>query len=848
MANKYKNIPQELRLLKQWGLYKLENADKGHGASKKPINANTGAYASSTNADTWTDFDTALNNLGQYNTNGLAFFFANGYVGLDLDELTQPKQKVAQKNKTVQTVMDKAKKPYIERSQSGTGIHAIFKGSLQKDWKHKSNGHEIYDSGRFFALTGDALNSPDELPKLNDLEMPKLYDTFFDKPVSTRGQVVAGPSGNDKDLAEIFQIAKNDDKFNGLIKGDIRDYNSQSEADQALANKAIWYANHDMDKAREIMENSALVRDKWYEKHGRDTYLNLTLQRADKDTVGGLTPKENKYSIQFNHIDKAVNSDCGTSQSINEKIVNPNISIEKAKSFTWDDQGMRDLFLQFYEGKYRYDAANKITYMWNGKKWVEDSEIQIKKDFEKVTKKLSHYEPPFPKTWEDFLKPAEKVAIKNGQDITKKDGLDVTDVAKGRYADAKKKYIEKFQAKVAKYRNHATKQNAIKEIDDKQATKSDKFDADLSLLNIQNGTLDLVEHKLKFHNSKQLLTKISNVDLILKDDCPLWQKTLNTIFDGNQSLIDFLQIALGYSLLGGNPEAVMFQLWGATGRNGKSVITETIANILADYATTIRPDWLTTKKFGTDDNTATNTLVKMKNRRLVFTSELPKGAKADEQKIKSVTGDAYMSGRGLYEKEAQIPVTWTIWLNTNYKLQVRGQENAIWERIITIPFNHYFKPEERDTELKEKLEKEKSGIFNWMLEGLKIYQEKGLQFPQDVIAIRNDDRQKADVCQEFFDDNLKFANVVTQSVTVKRLKDDFLNARHDSSDYSHSGEDIEEFLINKGAVKHKTNKGYVFVGVCYNGLNGVDEFSEAQWKIWSQNIAEIDAEKKKKQA
>lgn len=296
--------------LKQWGLFKLKNADQGHKAGKIPVNALTGKYASSTDPNTWTDFNTALSKLGKYNSKGLAFFFANGYIGLDLDELTQPKQSVSNNNRDVQTVMNKAKKPYIERSQSGTGIHAIFKGKLPAGAKNKQSKSEIYEQDRFFALTGDVINAPSELPTLNDLDMARLYDTFFTREeVTTVKANRPGVVGNNKSLSEIMRMAKNDSTFQKLMSGDIRDYNSdESVADFALAVKCLYYTDHDIDKAREIMESSNLVRDKWYKKHGKDTYLNLTLTKADAKQDQGVSDKKPKYSVELkNNVERALN-------------------------------------------------------------------------------------------------------------------------------------------------------------------------------------------------------------------------------------------------------------------------------------------------------------------------------------------------------------------------------------------------------------------------------------------------------------------------------------------------------------------------------------------------------------
>ena len=52
----------------------------------------------------------------------------------------------------------------------------------------------------------------------------------------------------------------------------------------------------------------------------------------------------------------------------------------------------------------------------------------------------------------------------------------------------------------------------------------------------------------------------------------------------------------GYTLLGTNPQQIMFILYGRE-RNGKSKTIEVLARIFADYAVNIAADYLRAKRF-----------------------------------------------------------------------------------------------------------------------------------------------------------------------------------------------------------------------------------------------------------
>src|SRR5574344_499427 len=74
----YNNIPKELQKLNQWVC--------AVNGSKVPMKAFANEAASSTNANTWSDFNTALEAVNQHWYDYCGFVFAdNGYVGIDID-------------------------------------------------------------------------------------------------------------------------------------------------------------------------------------------------------------------------------------------------------------------------------------------------------------------------------------------------------------------------------------------------------------------------------------------------------------------------------------------------------------------------------------------------------------------------------------------------------------------------------------------------------------------------------------------------------------------------------------------------------------------------------------------
>ena len=142
----YNNIPEELQRLNQWVC--------AVNGSKVPMKAFANEAASSTNANTWSDFNTALEAVNQHWYDYCGFVFAdNGYVGIDIDSgygedgLLSP----------LACDIIRACGSYTEKSRSGRGFHILLRGTLPFKGKNNLAGVEIYKAARYFIMTGNTL-------------------------------------------------------------------------------------------------------------------------------------------------------------------------------------------------------------------------------------------------------------------------------------------------------------------------------------------------------------------------------------------------------------------------------------------------------------------------------------------------------------------------------------------------------------------------------------------------------------------------------------------------------------------------------------------------------------------
>lgn len=270
------------------------------------------------------------------------------------------------------------------------------------------------------------------------------------------------------------------------------------------------------------------------------------------------------------------------------------------------------------------------------------------------------------------------------------------------------------------------------------AIPPEKIDALSHLLPFENGVYDLNTHTFTpEHKRDQYLTMICPVVFDRLATCPKWEAHMKTVFQGKEDLICFFQELTGYTLLHNNPGEIFIILWGS-GKNGKTVTTKVIKAILGKYAKTAQVDTIMKRKIAADGACHRSDLLHIIRSRMVMISE---GNAEDELAaglIKQITGGDDVTIRGAYQKRGEeYSPGFKIWFVTNHLPNIDGADYALMRRVYLIPFTARI---EESTKIQEYdrilFEKEGSGILNWMLTGLKRYQERGNKFilPKIVLA------------------------------------------------------------------------------------------------------------------
>lgn len=363
-------------------------------------------------------------------------------------------------------------------------------------------------------------------------------------------------------------------------------------------------------------------------------------------------------------------------------------------AYSFNDRGNSQLFADVFGNELRWNVTAKEWYIYSGGRWQRDTGGMY-----------------------------ASMKMKMLQDALFQYFGEVRE-------DLQKSYIDN----VMRMTRLNVRETILKDARDVNWFENADLDSDIYLFNCKNGTLDLKTMKFKPHDQNDLISRISNVVYDPKATSPDFEKFVTEIMSGDKDKMRFLQKALGYSLTGSAAEECFFILYGATTRNGKGTLTSTITYMMGDgYAASAVPETFA-MKMNRDSRQASGDIARLAGVRFLNVSEPQKNMQLDVALVKTLTGRDRITARHLHEREFEFEPEFKIFMNSNFLPAINDETIFSSERVKVIPFERHFDGADRDVTLKDRLRTEQniSGIFNWCLEGLRMYREEGLKVPLSV--------------------------------------------------------------------------------------------------------------------
>ena len=264
------------------------------------------------------------------------------------------------------------------------------------------------------------------------------------------------------------------------------------------------------------------------------------------------------------------------------------------------------------------------------------------------------------------------------------------------------------------------------------AVDQSELDIEPTALGTPHGVRDMDSGNLCIDDGNDgsafMVTKVTNADIDGRYTSELdydyrWDRFIDEIMGGDKEKAAYLQRALGYSLIGGNPEECMFVAYGASTRNGKDTLLESVRGAIGEYAGVAERSFLSSRKRegGTDE-----ALASLVGKRIVTLSEPPK--------VKDLTACGRQSTSKKFGAQFEFTPQFTMWMNVNNLPEVSDDSVFEGDRIRIIPFERHFSADERDPTLKARFATSNGRftVLRWLLEGYAEYCERGLDEPESV--------------------------------------------------------------------------------------------------------------------
>jgi putative DNA primase/helicase len=613
-------VPPELLRSDRWLLWKAELNAERRKLDKRPYNPHKPSeFGSHSDPSTWASFEhvaKCVENDDSFSGVGFVFSDDDDLMGIDLDlcrdratgEVEGWALNIAERLDT-----------YAEVSPSGTGIKLFLRGTLPGSRRRDDAKRvEMYDTRRFFTVTGDRLP---EAPRLINRPDPELlaafyYSVFSEDRVAQRPTEQRSPAVSDEDVLARLRSDRGAARFASVYDdGDLSEFEGNwSKADWYLASRIAFYTQ-DAEQVERIFSGSALAhRDKWRD---RSDYRDMTIRNAIASQNDVYMPGKGKERPGIDTLADRMIGQC--------------------KGRVCISQG--DQWLKYEDGV-----------------WARVNERYVKKMADAIVRDA------------------------------KGEGVTYSFPIVGQVTSAAALALD---------------------------VSDDVWDREPDLLPMSNSTLDLRTGELLAHSPEHYITAGLDFAYDPAAECPAWLYLMDYLDENIGSGVStFLMEFAGYALTARTELETALFMEGPQGC-GKSTVIEGLTAMMGPLATKLSLKSVQ-ERFGRG---------RLPGKRLVYSTELPSIKLLETDVI-----DALISGETLeIERKNQHPFEYRsiakVIQAANELPRVPNPRAGIFRRAKILRFPAL--QATKDESLKETIRKERAGILNLALEGLRRLDAQG---------------------------------------------------------------------------------------------------------------------------
>lgn len=347
--------PSFLREKRVWVMWKYITINDRK--TKVPFTTN-GHQASTTKASTWTSYMSAVLALENdkdthaHHFDGIGVCFDGSFTGVDIDHCVEDGI-VNDVAKDVIAMLDS----YTELSPSKTGVHILVEGVIEQTRnRRKDSGIEMYSKGRYFTFTAARIvDCPQEM-KVNVEGLRKVYAKYLyqvdvvnepsdcgttvrdDNVVDAHDTINDSTVVSDAAIEEVMKRMRKSPKWaeiESLMSGEgmTTAAYDDSSADLSFCNHLAYWTRRNINLMDAIFRTTKLMRPKWDEIHGPNTYGLMTMTKA-----------------------------CTGTRSVDGE----------ESAFRYTEDGNANRFAQLHGRDLKYCNHQATWYIWDGGRWAPD--------------------------------------------------------------------------------------------------------------------------------------------------------------------------------------------------------------------------------------------------------------------------------------------------------------------------------------------------------------------------------------------------------------------------------------------------------------------------------------------
>ena len=285
----------------------------------------------------------------------------------------------------------------------------------------------------------------------------------------------------------------------------------------------------------------------------------------------------------------------------------------------------------------------------------------------------------------------------------------------------------------------------------------DELDQQPGTLCCCNGVVTLATGTLRPHRRDDLITRMAGADYDPNAHHPALDRLLSHLSNDDVETKSFLGRCVGMSAAGDVTAKVLFLALGPPD-SGKGTLLEAARAALGDYATVADLGvFVDTGGAGR----ATPEVANLRAARFAYCNESSAAQALDASKLKRLVGGGdRIRCRPLYTDGFEFAPEFTLWLASNHPPRVPGDDAALWNRIIKIPFDRSIPQAERDPSVKSTLMSDpaaRAAMLAWIVGGAHDWfvrggSRKGLGIPPKVVAASEAYRAEQDDLGRFLGD------------------------------------------------------------------------------------------------